>query len=391
MRNKLLKSFTLFALLVTVFAGCKEEEPTYMVQVTATENGTVEGQNGEYKEGETVVFTAKPNDGYYFASWSDGSTDNPRTITISNAEISLTAEFVQNPLLTISASENGSIETDVNGRYAPGSNVIVTAKPDDGYGFMRWSDGNTDNPRTITIGNEDISLAALFAMVMVFTPTVDLGLESGTLWATCNVGATNPWDYGNHYAWGETETKDDYSWSWATYKYCKGSYNTITKYSNNAKYGNDGFTDALKTLLPEDDAATAVLGAGWAMPTNTEWKELGNQCYWVWTSDYNNQGVSGYIVYKAKTEGDKGEKVYAKGTPSASYSLSDAHIFLPTAGVRDNTGFDVAGSDGRYWSASLTGGRPDCARYCGFDSSQVYPSNDSSRYFGFSVRPVQRK
>ena len=70
MRNRLLKSFALFALLATAFAGCKEDdEPTYMVQVTATEGGTVEGQNGEYKEGETVVFTAVPADGYYFSKW----------------------------------------------------------------------------------------------------------------------------------------------------------------------------------------------------------------------------------------------------------------------------------------------------------------------------------
>ena len=83
MRNRLLKSFALFALLATVFAGCKEDEPTYMVQVTATEGGTIEGQNGEYKEGETVVFTAVPAEGYYFTKWSDGNTENPREIEIS--------------------------------------------------------------------------------------------------------------------------------------------------------------------------------------------------------------------------------------------------------------------------------------------------------------------
>ena len=209
------------ALILMVFAGCKKEDPTYSVQVTATEGGTVEGQNGEYKEGETVVFTAIPADGYCFSQWSDGSTENPRTITISNKEVTITAEFVQKPLLTISASENGTIETDVNGRYTPGSSVTVTAKPDDGCGFMRWSDGNTDNPRTFTIGNEDVSLAALF-----FAPTVDLGLESGTLWATRNLGATAPWNYGDYYEWGETETKDDYSWE--TYKHCNGSAETLT-------------------------------------------------------------------------------------------------------------------------------------------------------------------
>ena len=388
MRNRLLKSFAVFALLATVFVGCKEDEPTYMVQVTATEGGTVEGQDGEYKEGETVVFTAVPADGYYFTKWSDGSIDNPRTITITDAEISLTAQFAQMLLLTISTSDNGTIETDVNGRYEPGSTVTVTAKPDDGYGFMRWSDGNTDNPRTITIGNEDISLAALFA-VMVFAPTIDLGLESATLWATCNLGAEKPWEYGNYYAWGETETKDDYSWE--TYKYCKGTKETLTKYCYDAKYGNEGFIDTLTTLEATDDAATAVLGVGWAMPTAADWEELYSQCYWVWTVNYNNQNVSGYIVYKAKSADDKGTKIYSNGTPSASYSLSDAHIFLPAAGFRDDKYLNGAGSWGNYWSASLCEDRPCSTHNCMFlDSSVNYLAYNYYRY-GFSVRPVRRK
>jgi hypothetical protein len=388
MRNGLLKSFALFALLTTVFAGCKKDEPTYMVQVTATEGGTVEGQNGEYKEGETVVFTAIPADDYYFVKWSDGDTNNPRTITITDVEITLTAQFAQSPLVTISASDNGTIETDVNGRYAPGSTVTVTAKPADGCGFMGWSDGNTDNPRTITIGNEDISLTALFA-VMFFAPTVDLGLERGTLWATCNVGAANPWDYGNYYAWGETETKDDYSWE--TYKYCKGTEKTLTKYCYDAEYGSGGFTDALKTLELADDVATAVIGSDYSMPTKADWEELGSQCYWVWTVNYNNQNVNGYIVYKAKTEGDKGVKVYSGSTPSATYSLKDAHIFLPAAGCRDYTDLNDAGSSGDYWSASLHENYPDCAPTCGFNSGSVSPSRIDGRCYGFSVRPVRRK
>ena len=371
------------ALISMVFAGCKEEEPTYTVQVTATEGGTVEGQNGEYKEGETIVFTAIPADGYYFTNWSDGNTNNPLTITISNKDITLTAQFAQSPLVTISASDNGTIDTEVNARYAPGSRVTVTAKPADGCFFMGWSDGNTDNPRTITIGTVDVSRTALF-----FAPTVDLGLESGTLWATCNLGAAIPWEYGDYYAWGETKTKDDYSW--VTYKYCKGTYETfLTKYCYDAYYGYNDFTDALTTLESADDAATAVLGAGWAMPTVANWEELGDQCYWIWTANYNNQNVKGYIVYKAKAEGDKGKKVYAKGTPSASYSLSDAHIFLPAAGYRTSR-YDP-GYYGYYWSASLYASNPNYARICNFGSDYVSPSDDYyRRFYGFSVRPVKR-
>ena len=371
------------ALISMVFAGCKEEEPTYTVQVTATEGGTVEGQNGEYKEGETVEFKAIPADGYYFTKWSNGSSDNPLTITISNKDITLTAQFAQSPLVTISASDNGTIDTEVNARYAPGSSVTVTAKPADGCVFMGWSDGSTDNPRTVTIGSENISLTALF-----FAPTVDLGLESGTLWATRNLGATAPWNYGDYYAWGETQTKDDYSWE--TYKYCKGSEETLTKYCNKADYGNNGFTDALTTLEAADDAATAELGAGWAIPTSAEWEELGSQCYWVWTKNYNNQNVSGYIVYKAKSAGDKGTKVYSDGTPLASYSLFDAHIFLPTAGHCNVSSFYGLGSFGDYWSSSLNADYPNSARYCNVHSSGVNTYFNSDRCDGRSVRPVKR-
>ena len=438
------------ALISMVFANCKKEDPTYSVQVTAAEGGTIEGQSGEYKEGETVVFTAVPADGYYFTKWSDGNTDNPRTIKVFTSDISLTAKFIgvnttdggivetkkegnsfvftavpsngyyftqwsdgstdnprtiiisasdisleaqfaQNALITITAGSNGTIGGSDNGRYAQGETLTFTAIPAMGYCFSQWSDGNIDNPREITVGKDDISLTAEFVEQPAIA-TVDLGLESGTIWATCNIGAANPWNYGGYYAWGETQTKDVYSWD--TYKYCIGSYESFTKftkycYNTVFEYGYNGFTDALTTLEAADDAATAALGAGWAMPTNAEWMELANQCYWVWTENYNNRNARGYIVYKAKSAGDKGIKVYYDDTPSASYSLTDAHIFLPAAGCRRSTYLNYAGSGGYYWSASLDESSPGYARNCYFDSSDVNPSFNN-RYAGFSVRPVKR-
>lgn len=439
------------ALISMVFAGCKKDEPTYTVQVSATEGGTVEGQSGEYKEGETVVFTVVPADGYYFSKWSDGNTNNPRTITIRK-DLTITAEFAQNLLLTISASDNGTIETDVNGRYSPGSSVTVTAKPDadyffaswsDGstdnprtitidkeititaqfaqnplvtiiagsngsvngstngryvpgsrititvtpdadYYFTSWSDGNTDNPRTIIVGKEDINLTANF-----FVSIMDLGLESGVLWTTRNLGAIAPWDYGYYYAWGETETKDDYGEE--TYKYFEGTSFTITKYCNDAEYGYNGFTDALTTLEAADDAATTVIGPDYSMPTNADWKELSNQCYWVWTENYNNQNVNGYIVYKAKSADDKGTKVYRGDAPAAYYSLSDPHIFLPAAGYRYNSYHIDIGHNGDYWSVSLYEEDPNRAYWCVFSAGGVYPSNNEWRICGQSVRPIRRK
>lgn len=209
---------------------------------------------------------------------------------------------------------------------------------------------------------------------------VDLGLPSGIKWAKMNVGATNPWDFGNYYAWGETETKSDYNWE--TYKYCNGNYNKITKYCNKADCGNDGFTDTLVTLESADDVATAVLGADYSMPTAVDWNELCSQCYWVWTSKYEGRDISGYIVYKAKSDGDKGVKVFGDGTPSAIYSLTDVHIFLPAAG------YIGVGRYGCYWSSSLYGS--SLASNCSFDSNGVYSSWTSDRCFGWSVRPVKR-
>lgn len=222
----------------------------------------------------------------------------------------------------------------------------------------------------------------------VNTIVVDLGLPSGIKWAKMNLGANNPWENGDYYAWGETQTKSNYEWS--TYKYCKGSLNNLTKYCNKASYGNDHFTDELISLQAIDDAATAVLGTDYRIPTFADWNELNGQCYWVWTSNYNNQNVSGYIVYKAKSNNDKGVKVYNEGTPSSSYSLSDTHIFLPAAGGFDTSSFNV-GYVGYYWSASLYEEFPCNARYCNFVSRDVDISYYGDRFYGFSIRPVSQQ
>ena len=104
---------------------------------------------------------------------------------------------------------------------------------------------------------------------------VDLGLPSGTLWATCNVGADTPEGTGDFFAWGENTPKTIYNWS--TYKYCNGGegLNTLTKYCNDFNFGYNGFTDTLTVLqLMDDDAATANWGDGWCMPTTEQWREL---------------------------------------------------------------------------------------------------------------------
>ena len=214
---------------------------------------------------------------------------------------------------------------------------------------------------------------------------VDLGLTSGTRWATANVGAKTPQDYGNYYAWGEVTTKETYNWS--TYKY-GSDLNKLTKYCNNSLYGKDGFTDSKTTLDLEDDAAYVNWGGKWRMPTTAQQDELRNECYWVWTDSYNGSDVKGYIVYKVESLDDKGVVISSGKTPSSSYTLSDAHIFLPVAGYCVNGVLYDAGSRGDYWFSSLYAGGPYHAWFVRFNSDGVDYCYYGDRYHGQSVRAV---
>ena len=186
---------------------------------------------------------------------------------------------------------------------------------------------------------------------------VDLGLPSGLKWATCNVGANAPEEYGDYLAWGETQTKSTYDWS--TYKWCNGSYDTQTKYCTNSSYGT---VDNKTVLDKEDDAAAVNWGGKWRMPTKAEQDELRQQCTWIWTS---KGGVNGYQVL-----GPNGKS-----------------IFLPAAGYRSDSSLGRVGSYGYYWSSSLNTVSPKLAYGLYFDSDIVDWYYDL-RYLGFSVRPV---
>ena len=188
---------------------------------------------------------------------------------------------------------------------------------------------------------------------------VDLGLPSGLLWATCNVGATKPEEYGGYYAWGETEEKEDYSWE--TYKWCDGSQTTLTKYCTRSSWG----TIDNKTVLDlEDDVAHVKWGDNWRMPTNAELNELINNCTCTWTT---LNGVSGHTV---------------TGTNGNS-------IFLPEAGYRVGTELYSRGSEGMYWSSQLHANLNYHAHHLHFLNTTPY-QNFNERYTGRSVRPVYR-
>lgn len=195
---------------------------------------------------------------------------------------------------------------------------------------------------------------------------VDLGLPSGLKWATMNVGATTPEDYGQYFAWGETtgygqDTNDGRSFNWASYKWCNGSDDTMTKYCTLSDYGT---VDDKTTLDPEDDAAHVNWGGDWRMPTKAEQVELRNtnNCSWTWTT---KNGVNGYEV-TSKKNGNS--------------------IFLPASGYRGSS-LGSVGSGGYYWSSSLSTNRSYYAYYLGFYSSNVI-SNATTRYSGHAVRAV---
>lgn len=162
---------------------------------------------------------------------------------------------------------------------------------------------------------------------------VDLGLPSGLLWATRNVGATSPEDYGDHFAWGETSPKEVYSWS--TYRYCNGDWDQLTKYCCRSGYGYNGFTDNLTTLQPGDDAASANYGG--RTPTKEEWQELMDHTTSQWTTQ---NGVNGW-----RYTGSNGNS-----------------LFLPAAGYHvDGSLYVNNGICGYYWSSSLYSDYPETA------------------------------
>lgn len=134
---------------------------------------------------------------------------------------------------------------------------------------------------------------------------VDLDLTSGTLWASENLGAKSPDESGMYFAWGDVVPKDAddvnpylESYYWKEYKWCKGSYNTLTKYCLEKEYGT---VDGLKSLENSDDAAYKTLQGNWHIPSDSDWQELNEQCVWE-IYKYNKR--EGWLV-KSKKNNNK--------------------------------------------------------------------------------------
>ena len=196
---------------------------------------------------------------------------------------------------------------------------------------------------------------------------VELGLPSGTQWATCNVGANVPKEYGNYFAWGETTPKDyyyydSYKWYTVTWSSVYGWRLKVNKYNLSPSTGD--IVDLKSELDLEDDAAYVNWGASWRMPTEAQLCELKENCIWTWTQ---LEGVNGYEI-----------------TGSNGYS-----IFLPAAGHRSLMDLNYVNSEGYYWSRDLYTSYSQYALNLLISSRKITPNNFIGRDNGLTVRAVR--
>ena len=361
-------------LTITARGVCWSEASDPTILDSHTTDGTGAG------EFVSVLTNLEPNTTYYVRAYATNSYmtvyGSQESFTTQNGIPSLTTATVTD-ILTDGATCGGTVTNDggltITARgvcWSTSRNpTILDSHTSDGTGtggFVSTLTGLSPSTTYYVRAYATNSYVTVYGSQRSFTTAtdhdyVDLGLPSGTLWATCNVGAENPEDYGDYFAWGETQPKETYNWT--TYQYCNGSSNTLTKYCDNSSYGYNGFTDNLTTLLPEDDAATANWGEGWRMPTQAEFQELLDNTTVTWTQQ---NGVNGRLF-----TADNGNS-----------------LFLPAAGSRYDSYLFDAGSLGDYWSSSLYTGSPDYAWYLYF-YSDYYLMDNNDRYCGQSVRPVR--
>ena len=251
----------------------------------------------------------------------------------------------------------------------------------DGYGLTRSYNGSTSvlsRAAVINMGTASVAngWTAIDRAANGYA-SVDLGITIGgkkLLFATCNVGASSPEEYGDYFAWGATEpyyTGYTMSGTSVTAPVWKDGKSGGYSQANAPFYSGSAYTTyttAGEVLAAEHDAARANMGGEWRMPTTEEMKALYDNTISTWTANYNNTGIAGRIF--------TGKDNYA-----------NVSLFLPAAGYFNGTSYNGGGSYGIYWSSTLgssTGGR---SLY--FSSGNVYPQRNYSRYYGFSVRAVR--
>lgn len=195
---------------------------------------------------------------------------------------------------------------------------------------------------------------------------VDMGLS--VKWASFNLGASAPEEYGLYYAWGETSAKEQFGWN--GYKWCHGTENSLTKYNHDKAYGD---IDNKNILDLEDDAASVLLKGGWHIPSVEDWAELMNEdlCEWTKTSQGNNNG------YEVRSK------------------ITGNSIFLPFGGVISTKHYSL-GSMGYYWLANLMSSGSQASYQTPSSAAIGYCQNFidcyyTSRSSGANIRPVLKQ
>lgn len=308
-------------------------------------------------------------------------TDATLSWTIPNEEVlSVLKDTRLNASFGIAWSTNRDDVTPVGTKFSTNTQDIafnkgltattrlVSLKPSTEYYYSTYVSIN--GKLYVSSANNFVTLAAsaITGIAPESVQMVDLGLPSGTKWASMNIGAKKAEDAGMFFAWGETvgyesDCTDGHTFNWSNYKWCNGARETQTKYCTNSNYG----TVDNKVLLDlADDAAYINWGDNWRMPTVDEVNELFDNTKNEWITQ---DGVSG-CKFTSTSTGNS--------------------IFLPSAGCRVSESHYDEGQNGYYWSASVDQPNPYSSCYLGFKSNILFPAS-LHRYYGMTVRPVLRK
>ncbi len=329
-----------------------EKATTYYYMASASIDGTE--TSGEVKSFTTERFTAG-------VTTLDATEIGKATATLNGSlSVNSTENLSKNVWFLYSTTA-----TTLNALWGSGTKMEVTLQAD---GSFHCNLSSISRGTYYYVAVAKVEDKEVYGDVKSFTtqspncPTgaVDLGLS--VCWGSRNVGAAKIEDYGDYYAWGETEPKEDYSWG--TYKFGASTTGPFSKYNTQASHGN---VDNKTVLEPEDDIAHLKLGGSWRMPTSAELDELKNNCTWEWTAV---NGVNGYKVTSKQT------------------GYTNKWIFLPAAGYRSEDKVVDAGKNGDYWTSSLDTSFPDLASLLFFENSYIEHDSFSKRYFGHPARAV---
>jgi Bacterial surface proteins containing Ig-like domains len=309
--------------------------------------------------------------------WGDVEIGNNVTKTFTVKNTGTTALNISS--VSIVATDNTvnpsyfSILPNSSSTVSPGNslafNVTFIPESECGYYAIVSIKSNASNATegTSTVWLTGVGIKASSSHSGATPEIVDLGLS--VKWASFNLGATKPEEYGNYYSWGETEAMDFNSP--ASYKFSNGAQ-AFTKYNTDPYYTylGLGIIDNKTVLDPEDDAAHVILGGNWRIPSKEEIDELIANCTWTWNwTGTTESGLAGYKVV------------------SNIPGYTDKWIFLPAPGDRSGPDLYNAENYGYYWSSALYTDDPAYA-YCLFFSPVYKALSNEARHFGISIRPV---